>query len=374
MSELVQRMRACEKEGKAVAEENPAHAATVRMGLAQLQERWNNLQELLREQGQRLDSAGEYFRMLERSEKFLKEANRSLLVWSRKVASLMNGEEAGALRSEIDRYLSEHRTTQSETLFKISSRSGQVFGSSSFTEQNFEQIQREQTETFEAILGLLVQIDQYSKRKSVDEEESRRKEHEASVRVAKAEAEAARRAARQTEEARRAAEAAAAIKVVTQVTCTQTQTETGAEEQGPRPVAPLFTQYLQDVVLLEGQACELKARVSGIPAPQITWFKDGVPVHNADYKASYSDSGRCLLLIEETFVEDSANWSVRASNPAGYAESHAKLTVKEAKPVAVEEEAPRVVVPLKDGHAAEGDFYEFRCKANQTPVASFQRR
>ncbi len=73
--------------------------------------------------------------------------------------------------------------------------------------------------------------------------------------------------------------------------------------------------------------------MSGIPPPQITWFKDGVPVKsggNSDYRTTCLPDGLCTLDIDETFVADSANWSLRASNSAGYAESHAKLTVQEA--------------------------------------------
>ena len=55
-------------------------------------------------------------------------------------------------------------------------------------------------------------------------------------------------------------------------------------------VAPLFDEFLQDLVLQEGCKCVFKARVTGLPFPQITWFKDGVPVQNtnADYKAPIS--------------------------------------------------------------------------------------
>ena len=63
----------------------------------------------------------------------------------------------------------------------------------------------------------------------------------------------------------------------------------GKSNQTPEkesPVAPLFEEFLQDMVLQEGSKCVFKARVTGVPRPQITWFKDGVPVQNtnADYR------------------------------------------------------------------------------------------
>ena len=53
-----------------------------------------------------------------------------------------------------------------------------------------------------------------------------------------------------------------------------------------RPIAPSFTEYLRDIVLKDGEKCVLRARVTGTPGPQITWFKDGIPIQNTnvDYK------------------------------------------------------------------------------------------
>ena len=57
-------------------------------------------------------------------------------------------------------------------------------------------------------------------------------------------------------------------------------------DEEKRPIAPSFTKYLHDVVLKEGCKCSLRARVTGSPTPQITWFKDGIPIQstNDDYK------------------------------------------------------------------------------------------
>jgi hypothetical protein len=70
---------------------------------------------------------------------------------------------------------------------------------------------------------------------------------------------------------------------------------------------------------MEGDKCVLRARVSGKPEPKITWFKDGVPVDkNFGYVSGYDpENGLCTLLIDEALAEDSANWSLRASNIAG---------------------------------------------------------
>ena len=71
-------------------------------------------------------------------------------------------------------------------------------------------------------------------------------------------------------------------------------------------------------------------------------------------------------------MKDSANWSVRASNSAGYAESHAKLTVLEASP-AKKLSAPVFVSALKDGNTKESNTFEFRCRVvgHPTPKSSW---
>ena len=149
----------------------------------------------------------------------------------------------------------------------------------------------------------------------------------------------------------------------------------------PLNQSPQFIELLKDSVLEEGQKCVLRARVTGLPVPNITWFKDGISVgaqftayggSDTDYKTSFDENdGLCQLLIEETFVADSANWSVRASNIGGYAESHAKLTVKETKPPEPEGEPPRLIVPLSQVNVDEGDTAFFSCQVEGLPVPKF---
>ncbi len=91
---------------------------------------------------------------------------------------------------------------------------------------------------------------------------------------------------------------------------------------------PRFTQPLKDAQVDEGNRFEFLGRVSGKPTPEVTWYKDGVPiVNNPDYETTFVN-GVALLRIDETFTEDSAVFTCRATNAAGSAESQARLFVK----------------------------------------------
>jgi titin len=384
LSDLEQRLRLCAAEGEEIAADMPAHQATIKMGLNQAEERWTGLNSFIRGKRETMSAAGQYFDLLDESDRFLKDSSRILFEWSRRVSILNSRKDALNVKAEIERYIKAHKSRQSDLLIQLSSAAGQVFGNQPVASR-LKSAQKEQTETFDALQTLLTRLDQFfSQQKNFDDEGSMNRriqaETEANIKAAKAEAEAARRAAREAEESRRAAEEITLKAMrrevkVTKVICHETQTEGPRPHMAPdepkeRRVAPLFTDYLQDTVLTEGSRCLMKATVTGVPTPAITWFKDGVPVQkdNLDYNASFDiASGLCSLMIEETFVEDSANWSLRASNQAGYAESHAKLTVKEAKTIKAEF-APRITVSIKDGCADEGGQFEFKCRVEGTPA------
>ena len=83
-------MRLCATEGEAIAEEMPAHQATTKMGLDQMEERWNALKDLVAAAKEKSAAAQLYFQLLGECDDFLHDANRSLLGWSRKVSMLDN--------------------------------------------------------------------------------------------------------------------------------------------------------------------------------------------------------------------------------------------------------------------------------------------
>eukprot|EP00094_Tigriopus_californicus_P002724 TCALIF_02628-PA protein Name:"Similar to unc-89 Muscle M-line assembly protein unc-89 (Caenorhabditis elegans)" AED:0.08 eAED:0.03 QI:0/0.71/0.12/1/1/0.87/8/85/2824 len=372
LQDFKRRINLCEQESKSIMEQMPVHRATVKLGLDQVHERWNILHDWLDTHGQRLSSAVEYFGLLEQSENFSRDANKTLLEWSQRISSLNSKEDAHQLKLEIEKFIKIRKSSQNEIILKISGMAGHVFGDA--TVQKTQIIQREQEDTFDALTKLFQQVDLYiTHEKSINEGIARSQriqaEAEANIRAAKAEAEAARRAVKEAEEARKRAEEKSIKTKLTQVICHETQTDVDKEaskSSEERSLAPKFVQYLQDQALLEGGRCVLKAKITGTPEPQITWFKDGVAIlGNSDY-FTQNRNGECSLTIEETFVADSANWSVRASNCAGYAESHAKLTVKELKPIETPS-PPKVTLPLRNHQLVEGESLELRCQFSGFP-------
>ncbi|VDM23898.1 unnamed protein product [Toxocara canis] len=128
--------------------------------------------------------------------------------------------------------------------------------------------------------------------------------------------------------------------------------------------APEIITQLRDAQVDEGCRFEFAARVEGEPTPHIQWLKDGRDVKdNVDYRQAYTN-GVATLTIEETFVEDTATYTVRAENGAGKAESSAQLIVKSRSEMGSqfeEEGKPRFVRQLQNVSVNEGEPARLDC-------------
>lgn len=134
---------------------------------------------------------------------------------------------------------------------------------------------------------------------------------------------------------------------------------------------PAFTQPLCDATIQEGDKIILQCIATGYPSPNIEWFKDGLSIqHNPDYHRKY-ENGLCTLSIEETFAEDSARFSCKASNCVGTTETTCMLTVKEAR---IDEMLipPSFVKFLENGFAKERGSFEFHCTVTGNPLPTVQ--
>lgn len=134
---------------------------------------------------------------------------------------------------------------------------------------------------------------------------------------------------------------------------------------------PVFTQPLCDATIQEGDKIILQCVARGYPEPSIEWFKDQLSIqHNPDYHRRY-ENGLCTLSIEETFAEDSARFSCKASNCVGATETTCMLTVKEAQ-IDQMLVPPNFVKFLENGFAKEGGSFEFCCTVTGNPLPTVQ--
>ncbi|TKR60375.1 hypothetical protein L596_027630 [Steinernema carpocapsae] len=127
---------------------------------------------------------------------------------------------------------------------------------------------------------------------------------------------------------------------------------------------PTIITALRDSQIDEGSRFEFAARIEGEPEPKLTWTKDGLDVkENADYRTAYVN-GVATLTIEETFVEDTAIYTILAENKAGVAQSSAKLVVKSRSDLASQiddAEKPRFVKQLQNVSVTEGGVAKLDC-------------
>lgn len=136
------------------------------------------------------------------------------------------------------------------------------------------------------------------------------------------------------------------------------------EEERSRVQAPQILTQLRDDEVDEGCRYEFSARINGKPEPKIAWLKDGIDVKsNMDYRQEYIN-GVATLVIEESFIEDTAEYTVKATNVGGSATSSANLIVKSRSAMSsaiLEEDKPRFVKQMQSVQVNEGETARLDC-------------
>lgn len=80
-----------------------------------------------------------------------------------------------------------------------------------------------------------------------------------------------------------------------------------------------------EVAVMEGHLVQFLCEARGVPAPNITWFRDGIPLHPSA-EAVYTRGGRQLQLGRAR-GSDAGLYTCRASNPVGVVEKATRLEV-----------------------------------------------
>ena len=92
---------------------------------------------------------------------------------------------------------------------------------------------------------------------------------------------------------------------------------------------PRFTERPHGITVREGEPVTFQCRASGVPAPVMSWQKDGYMITQSDhhYRVDNED-GRSVLTIDRAAGTDSAWYQCTAVNVAGTASNRAKLIVQ----------------------------------------------
>ncbi|KAK5869646.1 hypothetical protein PBY51_024348 [Eleginops maclovinus] len=99
---------------------------------------------------------------------------------------------------------------------------------------------------------------------------------------------------------------------------------------------------------------------SGIPPPSITWLKDGRPVDTTQGHLKLESAGR-LLKVKEARLEDSGKYTCLATNAAGEAQQHTRLSVHEPPSIPYSGEIINQTI-------LSGFPTELECKATGSPL------
>nr|CAI5864924.1 unnamed protein product [Callosobruchus analis] len=127
---------------------------------------------------------------------------------------------------------------------------------------------------------------------------------------------------------------------------------------------PTFTKSLQPAVAKESTSFQFECRVQGNPLPTVQWFKNGECIDNSpDYTLTYNN-GDAVLRFDKIGLGDKAEYTCKAVNQLGMAQSTANLVVTPLEPT----EAPKFIVPLSNVMARAGQKIKLECEVSGVPL------
>uniref|UniRef100_A0A182QD91 Titin n=1 Tax=Anopheles farauti TaxID=69004 RepID=A0A182QD91_9DIPT len=108
--------------------------------------------------------------------------------------------------------------------------------------------------------------------------------------------------------------------------------------------APTVSEHLKDVHVGLGQSVTLNCIVTGVPVPDVAWFRNGQPLKQD--VVSY-ENGSAKYQIKSTTVDSGAKYTCRATNEVGSVESSCVVVIEEKPTLAVEKK--QIVQKLRVG-------------------------
>lgn len=147
------------------------------------------------------------------------------------------------------------------------------------------------------------------------------------------------------------------------------------QQQQQQPVydsAPRFIRQLNDITIQEGERHQFVCQLQSVqPNVQIEWLRNGASIRDSLHYEVCNENNLCTLSIGETFTEDSALFSCRATNHLGSAETSARLFIQHT----VQTEKlfpPHFIRPLTNCQIASGSSLTWKCFVEGMPLPTIQ--
>lgn len=118
---------------------------------------------------------------------------------------------------------------------------------------------------------------------------------------------------------------------------------------------PAFVKNLKDVYIVEGSCTRFDVKVTGMPEPDVTWYKDGQPVKQDKHVEIVHDEDTSALILMYGKLEDAGDYICKASNEAGDAESSGHLHISPLQTPA------KFTSQLERIEVSEGEQVKLKC-------------
>lgn len=238
---------------------------------------------------------------------------------------IKNENDSDDLARKIDAYISEHEANQLEKLNQLAIISKSVYGFDKTMEMYSENIG-----IFQSFFTMKAELSSLNEHFVIDAEKKREEErikHQNEEAQEREEAEVNRLKEIQIKNIQREDQLRREEEII------QRQQLETAEFEYYEAVstqeAPRFIRELCDATITEGDKHIFECEVVGNPTPLVEWFRDSISVASyPDYISRY-DNGICILIIDETLLDDSAVFICKATNSLGEAQTKTRLFVKE---------------------------------------------